>query len=155
MTQYCKGKEKTKASNCWTKALNLPAQVKGRSRGWQCRGSRVDMPSAVMAGSGAEPAWPWAPRSAARGRGLGRFCFPLSSQPHTALWRHFPACTGIVLSHCMPCSCPATGSREGYRQPPPQGLSFTPPLCGDRDSNHQPLVKCDKVAVLTHSRKYR
>lgn len=46
----------------------------------------------------------------------------------------------------------AAGSGEGHREPPHHGLSFTPLLRGDRDSDHQPLVKCDKVAVLTHSK---
>lgn len=35
---------------------------------------------AAMAGSVADPAWPWAPRNAAQGCGLGRFYFLLSLQ---------------------------------------------------------------------------
>lgn len=143
--KYCIAKKLLDQSLC------LPAQGKGRARGCQLRSSGVAL-MAVTAGSGAEPAWPGAPGSAAKGHGLGRFCFPLSSLSHAGPPRQLSACAGIVPRHQTRCSCLATHSGDS-----PRGSGDGPRDSGDgpRGSGdgprgspaHHPCVGTQKMTI--------
>lgn len=100
-------------------------------------------PLVVMSISGAEPAWPWALGSAAQGCDLGRFFFPLSSQSHAS---HLATPCHLLPGHRL---------QEEPSGTSPSAPPSRHPCMGTETVTISLWPNVIKVAVLTHSGKYR